>query len=80
LSLEIDVEVGNLTLEDIGQLFGVGDNAFDYGLVVGEGYLTDDGSERVVEQLNNFLGGIFLFLDEDMFSLSLLGATHNQRL
>jgi hypothetical protein len=80
LSLEGDVEVGDLTLEDIGQLFGVGDDAFDYGLVVGEGYLADDGSERVVEQLDDLLGGILLFLDEDMFSLSLLSTSYDQRL
>jgi hypothetical protein len=80
LPLEGDVEVSDLTLEYVRQLFGVGDDAFDYGLVVGEGYLADDGSEGVVEQLDDLLGGVLLLLDEDMFSLSLLGTSYDQRL
>jgi hypothetical protein len=56
----------------------IGYYAFYHILVVSDVDLINDGSEGIIQQLNNFLGRVFIIFDEGMIPFTFLGASSHQ--
>ena len=76
---ESNVKVGYFSLEDVRHFLRIWDNALYDVLIIRELNLADDGSERIVEQLDDLVRRVFSFFNEDVLALSFLCTADNQR-
>ena len=73
LTFESDVEIGNLSFQNIGHRMGIRNYTLDYILVIVYLHSTNDSGEWIIEELYDLLGRVFMVLDEDLVPFSFLG-------